>query len=180
MRTPAYLAVAGLLLSCACPLFSETNPNCPTDPALAGSITNVAAGLSGYYSGYSFVQITGLNMPVVSSSIGPSSGGTNLPITLHGVTVLVNGIWGYIFSYTPNQVFVLLPRISGCVSLYIEANGLAQFQAQIFLSNTAPALFTNADGQSVIASHGDWSLVTDTSPAHAGEKISLWAAGSDP
>ncbi len=156
--------------------FAQDGSSCPTDPALANQITNTAAGVSSYYTGYSFITVTGLNMPTPGGAISGGSDGV-LPSSVAGATVLVNGIQGYIFSFTSSQMMMLLPYVYGCTSLAIQANGITQFQAQIFLQRSAPGLFTNSGGQTVIASHLDWSLITGANPARSGESISLWAAG---
>jgi uncharacterized protein (TIGR03437 family) len=170
----------GLFLILTTRAFSQDGSSCTTDPAVANQITNTAAGVSSYYSGYSFVTVTGLNMPTPGGAISVGPDGV-LPATVAGATVLVNGIQGFIFSFTSQQMMLLLPYMYGCTSLAIQANGITQFQAQIFLQRSAPGLFTNPGssnaGQTVIASHSDWSLITSTKPARSGESITLWAAG---
>lgn len=158
-------------------LDAQPSAACPTNPALTARIANTAAGITSFYSGNTFLTIKGLNMPTVARAIGPIGAFGKLPLTLGGVTVLLNGFPGYIFSYSPQEVFVLMPNVLGCVSLYIEANGIAQFEAQIYLDDSAPGLFTAADGETALASHLDWSLITSANPAVAGERITLWAAG---
>lgn len=161
------------------PVIAQSS-SCQTDPGVIANITNTAAGVTGNYSGYSFVTISGLNLPVLPNAIRALRPGDSVPTTLLGVSAAVNWSPAFVFSYTPQQVLLLLPRLAaGCYTLYVEANGREFLETQIYLNATAPGLFTT-DGQNVIASHQDWSLVTASNPAQPGDWISLWAAGLGP
>lgn len=167
------------VLICGITLAAQSASTCPTDTAALAHVTNTAAGVTADYAGYTFLTVSGLNMPTGTRAISALPPGGVLTKTMGGVTVLVNGLPAYLFSYTTQQILFLLPRIqpNSCLTLYVEANGVVQFQAQFFANATAPGMFTYADGQTIIASHADWSLVTTAAPAHSGEWISLWAAG---
>jgi len=154
------------LFALAVGLCAQPSSTCPTDSTVLGNIVNTATGASENYAGYTFLTISGLNMQTGSRSASPVPPGGTLPTTMGGVTVLVNAAATYLLSFTPQQILVLLPRLQpGCLTLLVEANGTIQLQTQFYANATAPGLFTYADGQTVIASHTDWSLVTATARA---------------
>jgi uncharacterized protein (TIGR03437 family) len=154
----------------------------PNQPCYtAASIANSAANVAGYYAPNSFLTIYGTNLSYVTKPIGPSDiGSGQLPWVLAGtgVAVLINGIPGYIYYVSPNQVNVLIPLslIPGPATVQLENRSVYGPPVVITLGAAAPALF-QADSSNVIATHGNGPLVTPDSPAKPGEIVVLYATG---
>jgi uncharacterized protein (TIGR03437 family) len=100
-----------------------------------------------------------------------------------GVTVLINGLGAAIYYVSAGQVNVLIPSntclIACSATLQLDVDGLAGPAVTIMLGATAPALF-QLDAVNVLATHGDYSLVTAAAPAQPGEEIVLYATGLGP
>jgi uncharacterized protein (TIGR03437 family) len=147
----------------------------------AASIANSAASVAGLYAQNTFITIYGENLSTVTRAISTAdiSGGM-LPTVLigTGVRVLVNQIAADIYYVSPRQVNLLVPTIlvAGPATVQLESNGRAGPAVQIMLGDAAPAFF-QLDAITVLATHGDYSLVTADSPAHGGEEIALYATG---
>lgn len=147
----------------------------------AASIANSAANVAGFYAPNSFLSIYGVNLSYVTKPIGPADiGSGQLPWVLPGteVEVLINGIPGYIYYVSPGQVNVLIPEslIPGPATVQLENRSIYGPPVQIMLSAAAPALF-QLDATTVLATHVDGWVVTQGSPANAGEIVVLYATG---
>jgi uncharacterized protein (TIGR03437 family) len=148
----------------------------------ADSIAHSAANVTNWYAPNTFISIYGQNLGFTTRTISITdiSGGT-LPTALPGtgVRVLINSIPAYMYYVSPSQVNVLIPYLlaPGAATLQLEVNGVAGPPVQILLRDTAPGLFTQADNTTVLAVHGDWTLVTEENPARKGEVIILFATG---
>jgi len=173
-----------LLWTLALPRWFADDAGCvPNQPCYtAASIANAAANVTGYYSPNSFLSIYGTNLSYVTKPIGPSDiASGQLPWALPGteVAVLMNGIPGYIYYVSPNQVNVLVPLllIPGPVTIQLENRSIYGPPVQIMLSAAAPALF-QLDASNVLATHGNGPpLVTPDSPAQPNEIVVLYATG---
>jgi uncharacterized protein (TIGR03437 family) len=148
----------------------------------ADSIVNSAGGVSGSYAPNTFITIYGQNLSFVTRAINSSDIAANtLPTALGGtgVRVLINALPAYLWYVSPTQVFLLIPSFltPGAATVQLEVNGVAGPEVQIMLNATAPGLFLNPDGMTVIAQHLDYSLITADAPAHDGELIVLYAGG---
>jgi uncharacterized protein (TIGR03437 family) len=75
-------------------------------------------------------------------------------------------------------VNVLIPPslIAGPVTFQLQNDGLYGPPVQLMLSAAAPALFQQ-DAVNVIATHGNWPVITPQSPAQPGEIVVLYATG---
>jgi uncharacterized protein (TIGR03437 family) len=148
----------------------------------ADTIVNTAAGVSGSYAPNTFVTISGDNLATVTRVISQSDIHADLlPTALPGtgVRVLINAIPCFIYVVSPKQVLALIPTLlaPGPATLQLEANGVAGPPVQILLKATAPGLFTQQDGATIIAAHPDWSLITASNPAEGNEWVAIWASG---
>jgi uncharacterized protein (TIGR03437 family) len=148
----------------------------------ADSITNSAGAVPGSYAPNTFITITGQNLAFVTRAISTSDIAANsLPTALGGtgVRVLINALPAYLWYVSPTQVFLLIPSFltPGPATIQLEVNGVAGPEVQIMLNATAPGLFLNPDGMTVIAQHLDYSLIPADAPAHDGELIVLYAGG---
>jgi len=151
----------------------------------AASIANSASNTAGPYAPNTFLSIYGQNLAYTVQQLLPSDiQGGMLPTDLPGtfLRVLINLIPAYIYYVSPGQVNVLVPSLlaPGPVNLQLELDGIAGPAVPLALAATAPGLFTQADGTTLLATHGDGSVVTAESPAHAGEEIVLYASGLGP
>jgi uncharacterized protein (TIGR03437 family) len=107
-----------------------------------------------------------------------------LPISMAGVSVTVGGIPAPLLALnagTSDQINVQIPfELSGASQAEVVVNNNGQMTAaeRIFLG-TAPALFTlSQDGTGAAAIlHADFSPVTASRPAAAGEMILLFGTG---
>jgi uncharacterized protein (TIGR03437 family) len=99
-----------------------------------------------------------------------------LPTTLQGVSVTINGKPAYVEYVSPAQINVLAPddTATGAVSVQVTASNVATAQLQQF----APAFFANSG--IVAAQHADYSLVSTANPAKPGEVIQLYGTGFGP
>lgn len=154
----------------------------PNGPAYAAdTIANSAANIVDWYSSNSFISIYGMNLAfttreITRTDIAAGVLPTALPGT--GVRVVINSILAYVYYVSPRQVNVLIPSLTpGPATLQLEVNGIAGPEVRLLLRDTAPGLFTFADGATVIGVHGDWSLITSDAPARAGEEIVIFATG---
>ena len=160
---------------------ADDAPCVPYQPCYSeASIANSAANIAGYYSPNSFLTIYGVNLSNVTKAIGVSDIASGmLPWALPGtgVAVLINGVPGYIYYVSPNQVNVLVPQLSpGPAIVQLENRSIYGPPVQITLSPAAPAMF-QLDAVNVLATHGNGPLVTPASPASPGEIVVLWATG---
>ncbi len=114
-----------------------------------------------------------------------------LPISLDGVSVQINGADAFVQSVSPAAVVVLSPNDAtvGPVNVAVTNNGLLSDSASVTMAGVAPALFT-ADGKYLVTSHGDSALADriDNFPSTAaklpapvaaqpGEAISFYGTG---
>jgi uncharacterized protein (TIGR03437 family) len=150
----------------------------------AAGIANTAASVTGLYAPNTLITIYGDNLSNVTRAISAAdmSGGM-LPTSLigTGVRVFVNQIAADIYYVSPGQVNLLIPTIliAGPATVQLEANGHAGPAVVITLGDAAPGFF-QFDTTTVLATHGDYSLVTTDAPASAGEEIALYATGLGP
>lgn len=160
-------------------LLGQGTPGAPVYSA--AGIANSAANVAGYYAPNSFLSIYGQNLSYVVKPISPDDihSGT-LPITLTGtgVGVLINMIPADMYYVSPNQVNVLIPPslVAGPATVQLQNDGIYGPPVPIMLSAAAPVLF-QLDAVNVLATHGNWPVVTPQSPARPGEIVVLWATG---
>jgi uncharacterized protein (TIGR03437 family) len=151
------------------------------------SIANSAANVAGFYAPNSFISIYGVNLAYVTKPISTDDiRDGQLPTALAGTGVRVliipgsaqGGIFADIYYVSPGQVNALIPSslIPGPAIVQLINNGLAGPPVTITLSASAPVLF-QAEGATVIATHGNGPFVTMTQPAQGGEVVVLYATG---
>lgn len=104
-----------------------------------------------------------------------------LPTSLQGVSVTIDGMPAYVEYVSPTQINVLAPDDSmvGSVSVQVttssEQSNIVTAQEQQF----APSFFT-VGGSSVAAIHATGSLISSSAPAAPGEEIVLYGTGFGP
>ncbi len=160
----------------------------PAGPSIS-SVTNAASG-NAVITSNTWTAINGTNLAPTSSSRTWTANdfiNGNLPTSLDGVVVTVNGQRAYVYFISPSQINFLTPpaALSGAAQIQVTVNGRASTPFPVNAQNTDPAFFQW--GTYVVATHADYSPVGPTSlfpglstPAKPGEQIVLWANGFGP
>ncbi len=114
-----------------------------------------------------------------------------LPTSLDGVSVTVNGVPAYVYYISPTQVNVLTPpnAISGSVPVQVSDNGVISANFMVQAQAESPSFFVFGGGPYIAALHADYSLLGPASlsvpgytftPAKPGETVLLYANGFGP
>jgi uncharacterized protein (TIGR03437 family) len=137
----------------------------------------------------SWVEIKGSNLgPAGDMRIWAGSDFVNnqLPTSLDGVGVTVNGVPAYVYYISPTQVNILTPpnAISGSVPVQISDNGVTSANFMVQAQAESPSFFVFGAGPYIAAIHvnggylGPTSLYPGlTTPAQPGETITMYANG---
>ena len=105
-----------------------------------------------------------------------------LPASLQGVSVTINGKAAYVEYISPTQINVLAPDDATVGSVPVQVTA-SQQQSNIFSAQEqqyAPAFFTAGGGTLVAAQHADFTAVSAAQPAKPGEVIQLYGTGFGP
>jgi uncharacterized protein (TIGR03437 family) len=161
----------------------------PTTPVVT-SVLNGASFQPGIEAG-SWATIQGSNLANITRTWQASDfTGDDLPTSLSGVSVTIDGEPAFVEYISPTQINVLAPddATAGAVQVQVTeaqqtSNNFSAPKAQF-----APAFFTIAGGAYVAAQHADYSLVgaanllpgVTTTPAKPGETILLYGTGFGP
>jgi uncharacterized protein (TIGR03437 family) len=136
-----------------------------------------------------WVAITGANVgPAGDTRVWQSSDfvGGQMPASLDGLSVTVNGVPAYIFYISPTQVNILTPpnAISGMVPVQVSDNGVISANFMVQAQAESPSFFVFGGGPYIAATHANGSYIGPTSlypglttPAQPGETIILYANG---
>jgi uncharacterized protein (TIGR03437 family) len=92
---------------------------------------------------------------------------SQLPFSLDGVSVSVNGMIAYVYYISPTQVNILTPpgAMPGAVALQVTNNGAASPAFTVQAQPLSPSFFALGGGPYVIAQHSaDYSLVGPAGP----------------
>lgn len=160
-----------------------------TAPAIrSGGVVN-GASFQPTISAGSWVTIVGDNLSASTRTwTGEELAGGNLPTSLDGVSVTINGKPAYIQYISPTQINVVSPADDsvGPVEVRVTSNGQTSAAANVTLDKATPSFFT-FDGKYLAATHADnsWlgktglftSAPTATTPAKPGETIVLYGNG---
>jgi uncharacterized protein (TIGR03437 family) len=184
------LIVAGLTSSGGFPGENGVAPANPigfvaklgTPPPAIASVLSAASFQPGIEPG-SWVMIQGANL-ADTTRIWQSSdfAGNNLPVSLDGVSVTIDGKPAFVEYVSPTQVNVQAPTDSatGAVSVVVTNNGIASAPATAQLQTAAPAFFMGA-GNNVSASLiPGYTPVSAAAPAMPGDLVVLWGTGFGP
>jgi uncharacterized protein (TIGR03437 family) len=148
-----------------------------------------------------WVEIQGTNLvPSITPAMGvdwssaPAFAQGQMPTTLNGISVTIDGLQGYIYFYcsaatspvcSQDQINVLSPLDStlGPVPVVVTNNGVPTAAFTVTMHGLVPALF-NFDGSHLVATHLNYTLVGPTSlypgastPAMPGETIVVYGSG---
>ena len=147
----------------------------------AESIVNAASNVPGFLAPNTFVSIYGTDLAFVTKAITPEDlRGGILPTVLAGtgVRVLINRQPANIWYVSPVQINLLIPPgiTPGRAEIQVILDGRQGPAVTIDLDETGPAFF-QIDSRTLLAAHANGSLVTDESPARAGDRVTLYATG---
>ncbi len=106
---------------------------------------------------------------------------TAVPLTtkLNGTQVIIGGIPAPLYFVSPGQIDALLPSEltpGNNYQVVVNANGALSTPTSIQVSSATPGIAAFASGQ-IVAQHGDYSLVSEASPAKPGEYLVIYLAG---
>jgi uncharacterized protein (TIGR03437 family) len=165
--------------------------NNPTINSDSTGVTN-GASFQTTIAPNSWVTIKGTNLATTTRTwTSDDLAGGNLPTSLDGVSVTINGKPAYVEYVSPTQVNVVAPDDSstGSVEVKVSVNGQTSSASVSTLKSFAPAFFT-FDGKYLAATHADNSFLGKqglfssapdlTTPAKPGETIVLYGTGFGP
>jgi uncharacterized protein (TIGR03437 family) len=140
-----------------------------------------------------WVEIKGQNLSKANDTrVWQSSDFLNnqLPASLDGISVTVNGKSAFVYYISPAQVNILTPpdAMQGPVNVVLTRNGAASAPFAVEAQALSPSFFVINGGPYIVAQHGaDNSLVGpsalypgQTSPAKPGETVVLYGNGFGP
>jgi uncharacterized protein (TIGR03118 family) len=145
-----------------------------------------AAGYQLGVAPYTFVSILGNNLAATTRSWQASDFvNGQLPRSLDGVGVNVNGTPAYISYISPTQLNVLMPASTSTGStLQLTNNGLSSGATPLQFYALAPAFFQVGASGFAAATHSDGTLIgplgvftPSTKPARVGEVITIYGNG---
>jgi len=153
------------------------------------SAANAAGGVTGIASN-AFISIYGADLaPITRNWTNSDFSGTNLPTSLDGVSVTINGKPGFVYYISPKQIDVLTPvdTTTGSVPIVVTDNGLVSASMTATMNAFSPAFFLLKDNLSVAALHSSGAIVGATTlyagastPAAPGETITVFGTGFGP
>jgi uncharacterized protein (TIGR03437 family) len=135
----------------------------------------------------SWVSIIGSNLSSATRMWAAGDfDGNQLPTSLDGVQVKINGQLAAVYYISPAQVNVQAPaNLSGNVTVQVTATGADSNTVTVAAVSNAPALFTYTNGSKTFPAAvypdativGDESLIPGTRKATPGDRILLYATG---
>ncbi len=133
---------------------------------------------------------------ILGSNLGPAGDtrtwgssdfvGGQLPTSLDGLSVTVNGVPAYVYYISATQVNILTPpnAISGSVPVQVSDNGVISAKFMVQAQAESPSFFVFGGGPYIAATHANGSYVGPTNlyaglttPAQPGETIVMYANG---
>jgi uncharacterized protein (TIGR03118 family) len=168
-------------------LFGSIEPG----PAFTSASIGGAAGPNTGIAGNTWLSIYGTSLAATTRNWQASDfNGANLPTSLDGVTVTLNGTPAYVYYISPSQIDFLPPSSlpPGPVQVQTTNNGFTSSSATVQAQAMAPAFFLFG-GKYVAGTHSDnVSLIGPTTlfpyglatPAQPGEEIVIYGTGFGP
>jgi uncharacterized protein (TIGR03437 family) len=163
-----------------------------TAPSSLPSITSVVngAGFQPGIEGGSWVTIKGTNLATDSRTWRASDFiGNNLPLSLDGTSVTIDGKSAAVYYISPTQLNVQAPTdaATGAVPVVVKNNGNMSTAFTAQLQTYAPAFFLYSGTNYAIAQRypdnalvGNPSVIPGTVAAAPGDVLILWATGFGP
>ncbi len=181
------LAALGTLAASGSFVVGPVNtPNVP----LISKVAN-AEGESPAIAANTWVEVKGTNLaPAADTRTWQGSDFVNgqMPTSLDGVSVTVNGSAAYVYYVSPGQINILTPPnlTSGPVQVTVTNNNIASAAYTAQAQAISPSFFVFSDDQHVTAVHANGNLVGPASlsvpgytfaPAQPGETLEIYANG---
>ncbi|MGO9262018.1 MAG: IPT/TIG domain-containing protein [Bryobacteraceae bacterium] len=159
---------------------AATNPTTYTPPPLMANVVNGASqGLASFSPG-EIISIFGTGVGAAPSVFTLDAKG-NLPTTLNGTQVLINGKPAPLLYTSANQINAIVPYEvgdSGAASIQVVANGLGSATWGMPVAPTAPGVFTTGGGIGQAAAlNQDGSVNGPSNPAALGSVVTLFTTG---
>jgi uncharacterized protein (TIGR03118 family) len=156
------------------------------NPTITGNVVN-AATPGAEIAPNTFITIVGQGLsPVTRTWQASDFNGPNLPTSLSGVTVTINGQATYPTYVSPGQINVLTPanlQVGASAAVVVSDNGLTNLALGVYTSPFGPAFFLFG-GKYAVAQHANGTIVgaatlvpNNSTPAAPGEAIALFATG---
>jgi uncharacterized protein (TIGR03118 family) len=157
-----------------------------SNPVITGNVVN-AAQPGALIAPNTFVSILGGSLaPTTRTWATADFNGTNLPTSLDGVSVSVNGSPAYVYFVSPRQINILTPAnmaVGANAQIVVNDGSLNSVTMSVPTAAFGPAFFL-LGGKYAAAIHGSGKVVGPTTlvannstPATAGETIALYATG---
>ncbi len=155
----------------------------PSPQILPNGIVNgadfaLATGSNGAIAPGSIVSIFGSNLAAASRA----ATALPLPTTLFDTSVTFNGVLAPLFYVSSSQINLQVPfeTPTGTVTVQIQRGDQMTATQTVTVVPASPGIFTTLQGGVMVGAilHGkDFTSVTPTSPAVAGETLSIFATG---
>ena len=163
--------------------------NTPVVPLISKVAT--AEGEAPLIAPNTWVEVKGSSLtPALDTRTWQGSDFVNnqMPSSLDGVSVTVDGLAAYVYYISPSQINILTPPNlgSGSVQVVVTNNNIASASFTVQAQSISPSFFLLADGQHLAAEHANGTLIGPASlsapgyaftPAQPGETIVLYANG---
>jgi uncharacterized protein (TIGR03437 family) len=151
----------------------------PTGAPAISSVLNGAGFQAGIEAG-SWAMIKGVNLANATRIwTNADFTGADLPTSLSGVSVTIDGNPAFIYYISPTQINVQAPSDSatGAVNVVVTNNGHSSPPATAQLEAVAPALFMTPASNAIASVLPNYTPVTSTAPAMPGDLVVLWGTG---
>ena len=123
-------------------------------------------------------------LTLLGTGLAPSAASATtlpLPQQLNGVQVMINGRPAPIQFVSPGQINVIVPFFTESIAqIQVINNGNNSNVVTQFVGSTSAGVFTIPEGgigEAAALHAADFSLVSDSSPAQAGETVAVYLAG---
>jgi uncharacterized protein (TIGR03118 family) len=155
-----------------------------SNPVMTGNVVN-AAQPGAEIGPNTFASIQGGSLsPSTRAWATADFNGTNLPTSLDGVSVTVNGAPAYVSFVSPRQINFLTPAnmaVGAAAQVVVNDGGLNSVTMSVPTAGFGPAFFLQG-GKYAVGIHGSGKLlgpttITGATPAAAGETVALYATG---
>jgi uncharacterized protein (TIGR03437 family) len=126
-------------------------------------------------------------LTLYGSNLAPSAASApSLPLqgTLNGVQVMINGRQAPLLFVSSGQINLIVPFFTESIAqIQVINNGASSNTVTQFVGTTSAGVFTSPAGgigEAAALHTADFSLVSDSSPAQAGETVAVYLAGLGP
>lgn len=165
---------------------TDFNSGAPWPGSITGLAVVSAASLQPGFPSGGWMTIFGARLAPITDDWRGSVISGDLPTSLDGVSVTVDGLPAYLAYISPMQINAVAPEVNaGPVSVIVNGGNGASTQALAVAYPAQPAFFQW--GEYAVATHQDYSCAAkngtfsrSTVPAAPGEVIILWGAGFGP